>query len=66
MATLNPTESARVCGILDEAIEKLSFLAHLTPAAKLEKRRGTQKLLEAFHAAGYSLAVNLDRKNVVK
>ena len=36
MATLNPTESARVCGILDEAIEKLSFLAHLTPAAKLE------------------------------
>ena len=34
--SLNPPESARACGILECAIEKLSFLGGLTPAAKLE------------------------------
>jgi hypothetical protein len=34
--SLNPTESARACGILESAIEKLTFLGSLVPAVKLE------------------------------
>jgi hypothetical protein len=34
--SLNPVECARACGILESALEKLSFLSSLTPAATLE------------------------------